>query len=84
MGVAIDGVWNGFIDHLHTWLGNTNNYSTTGNLHNSQITTVPAKSSQPAVFTSLSLATASNSGGSSASCAQGLSSQPPVQTSALN
>jgi hypothetical protein len=36
---------------------------------------------QPAVFTSRSLATASNSGNSSASRAQVLSSQPPVQNS---
>jgi hypothetical protein len=39
---------------------------------------------QPAVFISRSLAKASNSGDSSASRAQVLSSQPPVQTSALN
>jgi hypothetical protein len=37
---------------------------------------------QPAVFTSRSLATASNSGDSSASRAQVFSSQPPVQNSA--
>jgi hypothetical protein len=36
---------------------------------------------QPAVFISCSLATASNSGDSSASCTQVLSSQPPMQNS---
>jgi hypothetical protein len=33
----------GFTDHLYTWLGPTSNYSATANLHNSQITTAPAK-----------------------------------------
>jgi hypothetical protein len=44
--VAIDGVWIGeWISWplIHT-LGTTSNYSATANLHNSQITTAPAKS----------------------------------------
>jgi hypothetical protein len=75
------GLVNGFIDHLHTWLGTTSNYSAASNLHNSQTTTAPAKPF-PAfcVFTSPSLATASNSGDSSASRARVLSSQPPVKS----
>jgi hypothetical protein len=32
-----------FIGHLYTRLGTTSNYSATANLHNSQITTAPAK-----------------------------------------
>jgi hypothetical protein len=32
-----------FIDHLYTRLGTTRNYNSTANLHNSQITTAPAK-----------------------------------------
>jgi hypothetical protein len=36
--VTMDGV-----DYLHTPLGTTANYSATANLHNSQITTAPAK-----------------------------------------
>jgi hypothetical protein len=76
---------NGFIDHLYTRLVITSNYSATANLHNSQIITardkpIPACS----VFTSLSLATASNSGHSSASRAQVLFSHPPVQFSTNN
>jgi hypothetical protein len=67
---------NRFIDHLYTRLGTKNNYSSTANLHNSQIITTPAKC---AVFTSHSLTTVSNSEGSSASRVQVLSSQPSVQ-----
>jgi hypothetical protein len=53
-----------------------------GSLHNSQITTAPAKPFPVCcVFASRSLTTASNSGYSSASCAQVLSSQPCVQNS---
>jgi hypothetical protein len=37
------GLVNGFTDHLYTQLVTTSNYSATGNLHNSQITTAPAK-----------------------------------------
>jgi hypothetical protein len=40
---------NGFIDHFNTRLGTTSNYSATANLHNSQITTAPAKIFQAAV-----------------------------------
>jgi streptolysin S family bacteriocin protoxin len=66
---------NAFIDHLYTRLGITSNYSATANLHNSQITTAPAKPfSACCVFTSRSLAMASNSGDSSASLFQILSS----------
>jgi hypothetical protein len=72
------GLMNEFIDHLYTRL--VSNYSATANLLNSQITTAPAKSFPACcVFTSLSLETASNSGDSSASRAQVLSSQTPVQ-----
>jgi hypothetical protein len=49
---------------------------------NSQITIASAEPFRVCcVFTSLSLATASGSGDSSASCVQALSSQPPVQNS---
>jgi hypothetical protein len=52
---------NGFIDHLNTQLRSTSNYSTTVNLHNSQITTASTKLfSACCVFISCSLATASN------------------------
>jgi hypothetical protein len=81
----------GFIDHLYTRLKTTNNYSANVNLHNSQITTAWSKSFPVyCVFTSRSLATASNNGDSSASSAQALperrlhsnclfSSQTPLQ-----
>jgi hypothetical protein len=57
-----------FIDQLYTWLVTTCNHSAIANLHNSQITTLPAKPF-PAycLFNSRSLATASNNGDSSAS-----------------
>jgi hypothetical protein len=65
------GLENGFIDHLYTPLGTTSNYSATANFHNSQTTTAPAKPFPACcVFTTRSLATASNSGDSSASRAQ--------------
>jgi hypothetical protein len=71
---------NGFINHFNISLENTSNYSATSNIHNSQIITVPAKLFPAClVLTSFSLATASNSGDSSAPCAQVLSSQAPVQ-----
>jgi hypothetical protein len=55
------------------------------NLHNSQITTTNAKPFLACyVFTSRSLAKASNSGDSSASRTQVLSSEPPVQNSTPN
>jgi hypothetical protein len=73
---------NGFIDHLYTQFGTISNYSTIAYLHNSQITTAPSKPFPACcVFISHSLATASNKGESSASCAQVLSSQPPMQNS---
>jgi hypothetical protein len=73
---------NGFIDHLYTRLVITSNYRATANLHSSQITTVHAKPF-PAycVFTSRFLTTAFNSGDPSASRAEVLSSQTPVQNS---
>jgi hypothetical protein len=55
-----------FIAHLCTRLVSTSNYSATANLHNSQITTAPAKLF-PAYCVFI--------GGSSAACAQVLSSQ---------
>jgi hypothetical protein len=79
------GLVNGFIDYLYTRLGTTSNYSATANLHNSQITRAPVRPFPAwSVFTSLSVATASNSGDSSASCTQVLSLQPPMPNSALN
>jgi hypothetical protein len=76
------GLANGFIDHLYTQLGTTSNYSATANLHTLQITTAIAKPFPACcIFTSRSLTTASNSGDSSASRSQVLSSQAPVQNS---
>jgi hypothetical protein len=73
---------NGFLDHLYTRLVSTSNYSATANLHNLQITTAAVKPFPPCcVFNSRSLATASNSEDFSASRAQILSPQPPVQNS---
>jgi hypothetical protein len=58
----------GCIHHLYTRPGTTSNHSATANLHNSQMTTAPAKPfTACCVFTKRSLATASNSGDSSAS-----------------
>jgi hypothetical protein len=71
----------GFIDHLCTRLVSTSNYSITAKFHNSQIVTAPDEPFQAAcVFTSRSLATASNSVDSSASRPSVLSSQTPVQS----
>jgi hypothetical protein len=84
MCVTIDGfgLMNGFTDHLNTQLGTTSNYSATANLYNSQITITLAKPFPACcVFTSRFLATDSNSGDSSTSRSQVLSSQPPVQKS---
>jgi hypothetical protein len=84
VGVAIDGVWTGygFSDHLNPQLATTSNYSPTANLHTLQITAAAAKPSPACyVLTSRSLATASNSGDSSASRAQVLLSQSPMQNS---
>jgi hypothetical protein len=73
---------NGFTDHFNTRLGSRSDYSVTANLHNSQIITEPAKPfSNPLCLHQPFLATASNGGNSSASRAQVLSSQPPVQNS---
>jgi hypothetical protein len=78
--VTIDGVWIGYrIYWPLTRLGTTRNYSTTTNLHNSQITTAPAKPFPAYVFIIRSLVKASNSGDSSDSRDQVLSSQTPVQ-----
>jgi hypothetical protein len=68
-----------FIDHFNTPLVTTLNYNATANIHDSQITTAP-DNTFPAccIFISRSLATASNSEGSSASRAQVLSLQTPV------
>jgi hypothetical protein len=72
----------GFIDHLYRQFRTTSIYSVIANVHNSQITTAPVKPfSACYVFTSHSLTAASNSGDASASRAQVLSSQPPVQNS---
>jgi hypothetical protein len=57
----------GFIGHLYIPLVSTSSYSATANLHNSQFITAPSKPFLAFVFTSRSLATASNSGDSSAS-----------------
>jgi hypothetical protein len=73
-----------WMDLLTTYTrhGTTSSYSATANLNNSQITAAPAKPFPACyVFTSRSLATAANSGDSSASRAQDLFSQPPVQNS---
>jgi hypothetical protein len=73
---------NGCTDDLYTPLGTTSNYSATASLHNSQITTAPAKSLPVfCVFTSRSLAKVSNSGDFLALRAQVLSSEPPMQNS---
>jgi hypothetical protein len=58
----------GFIDHLYTPLGTASNYSPTADLHNTQITTEPAKRfAACCVFLSFFLVAASNSGDSLAS-----------------
>jgi hypothetical protein len=69
--VTIDGVWIGELDlltHLYTPLGTTSMYGAIANLHTSQITTAPAKPFPACCDSnSRSLATACNSGDSSAS-----------------
>jgi hypothetical protein len=74
------GLNTGFIDHLYKQLGTTRNYSAIADLQNSKSTKAPA-TSFPAccAFISRSLATASNSGDFSASHAQVLFLQNPVQ-----
>jgi hypothetical protein len=72
----------GFIDHLHVYTRPEiiSNCSAAANLHNLQITTASSKPFPACcVFTSRSLATASNSKDSSASRTQVFSSQTPVQ-----
>jgi hypothetical protein len=77
MGYGLDI---GFTDHLSTPLRTTSNYSPTADLHNSQITTTPlCLFLACCVFNSHSLATASNDGDSSASHAQVLLTQLPLQ-----
>jgi hypothetical protein len=57
------GLVNEFVDHLYIQLGTTSNYSTTADLHNWHTTAAPAKSFPACcVFSSRSLATASNCG----------------------
>jgi hypothetical protein len=74
---------NGFTDHLRTRLVSKSNYGAMADLHNSQITTATAKRFPACcVFTSLYLATASNSRDSSISRLYILSSHPSVQDSA--
>jgi hypothetical protein len=69
--VSTERVWIGewiYWQLTHTWLGTTSNYSATAYLHTLQIMTTPAKPFPAcSVFTSLTLATAYNSGVSSAS-----------------
>jgi hypothetical protein len=72
---------NGFIGNLYTQLGNTSNYSVIANFHTLQITTACAKPFPACyILTNRSLTTASNSGYSSASCAQVLLSRRPCRT----
>jgi hypothetical protein len=62
---TVCGLVNGFINHLHTPLETTSNYSAIANLHTLKITTAPAKSfSNLLVFIGHYLTTASNSGDS--------------------
>jgi hypothetical protein len=74
------GLHIGSIYHLYIRLRITISYCATANLRNSQITTAPAKYFPACcVFTNRFLVTASNTGDSSASRSQVLSSQTPVQ-----
>jgi hypothetical protein len=69
---------------LLTALWNTSNYNATADAHTLQFTTAAAKPFPVwCAFNSRFLATASNSRDSSASCAQVLSSQSPLQNSRL-
>jgi hypothetical protein len=82
-GITIDGVWIGkwiYLPLIHTtWHYNS---SAIVNLHTLQINTALAKLFPAcSIFSSRSLATASNRVDSSSSCSQVLSSQPPVQNS---
>jgi hypothetical protein len=69
---------NRFIGHLYTQLVSTNNYRAIASLHNSQITTAPAKPFPACcVFTRRSLAADSDNGDSSASFAHAIAGWPP-------
>jgi hypothetical protein len=70
-----------FIDHLYTRLGNISTYSATADLHNTPITTAPAKPFPACcVFTNRSLTTASTIEILQLHALR-LSSQPPMQNS---
>jgi hypothetical protein len=72
-----------YINHFHAQLRTTSNYSVTAHLHSSEFTTAHTKPFPACcVFTSRSLAAASNSGGFSASRAQVLLST--VNSGTLN
>jgi hypothetical protein len=72
LGVTVDGVWiGGLVDHLYTPLRTTSNNSDITDLHTLQNITVSDKPFPACcVFTSHSLATASNGGDTSASHVQ--------------
>jgi hypothetical protein len=70
---------NGFIDHLYTLLGITSTYNVIANLYTLQIITAPDKHFPAGVVTCRFLATASNTGDSSASHAQVLLSSRPCR-----
>jgi hypothetical protein len=71
---------NGFTNQSYTRFVITSNYRVTANIHNSQITTAPAKSFPACcVFTSRSLAMSYDNGDSSASRAQIRFSQPHAE-----
>jgi hypothetical protein len=73
----------GFIGHIYTQLETASDYSTIADFHTYK---PPHAKPSPvcSVFISHSLVTASNRGDSSASHAQVLFSQPPMQNSTLN
>jgi hypothetical protein len=78
---GIDWIFD-ILTHLYIPLRITSNYGIIANLHTLQLTTVSAKNLPVCnSFNSRSLVTASNSGDSSASHAQVLLLQPPVQNS---
>jgi hypothetical protein len=75
---------NGFIDHLHTQLVTTSNYSAIANLYNLQFTTAPSKPFPACcIFTSHSLVTAFNSGDSSAYALKSCLNCGSLQTDSL-
>jgi hypothetical protein len=74
------GLMNWFIDYLNIPLWTTSTYNIITDFHTSQITTAPIKPfPRCCIFASHSLVTVPNSGDSSASRCQALSSQPLVQ-----